>query len=171
LSGLAGRDRTPQATAVIGAAGSFAAISTLLGSPLLGAFLLMEASGLGGPTLGLVLVPGLVAAGVGSLVFIGLDSWTGLGTFSLALPDLPHVGHRPSPSSPGRWSSASSPPRWAPPFAGSPCGFGLTSSGACFWPRPWPAWPSLAWRSCTPGPAAMTSPTCCSPARTSSVPW
>jgi sporulation protein YlmC with PRC-barrel domain len=52
----------------------------------------MEASGLGGPTLGLVLVPGLVAAGVGSLVFVGLDSWTGLGTFSLALPDLPHVG-------------------------------------------------------------------------------
>jgi H+/Cl- antiporter ClcA len=77
---------------VVGAAGSFAAISTLLGSPLLGAFLLMEASGLGGPALGLVLVPGLVAAGVGSLVFVGLDSWTGLGTFSLALPDLPHAG-------------------------------------------------------------------------------
>ena len=90
--GLGGRPRPPQATAVVGAAGSFAAISTLLGSPLLGAFLLMEASGLAGPMLGLVLVPGLVAAGVGSLVFIGLDSWTGLGTFSLALPDLPQVG-------------------------------------------------------------------------------
>jgi chloride channel protein, CIC family len=76
----------------VGAAGSFAAISTLLGSPLLGAFLLMEASGLGGPALGVVLVPGLVAAGVGSLVFVGLDSWTGLGTFSLALPDLAHAG-------------------------------------------------------------------------------
>jgi len=74
---------------VVAAAGSFAAISTLLGSPLLGAFLLMEASGLGGPTLGLVLVPGLVAAGVGSLIFIGLDAWTGLGTYSLALPDVP----------------------------------------------------------------------------------
>ena len=37
-----------------GAAGSFAAISTLLGSPIIGAFLLMEASGLGGPVLGLV---------------------------------------------------------------------------------------------------------------------
>jgi H+/Cl- antiporter ClcA len=89
---MGGRQRPPRATAVVGAAGSFAAISTLLGSPLLGAFLLMEASGLGGPTLGLVLVPGLVAAGVGSLVFVGLDSWTGLGTFSLALPDLPKVG-------------------------------------------------------------------------------
>jgi H+/Cl- antiporter ClcA len=86
---LARRDAPAQATAVVAAAGSFAAISTLLGSPLLGAFLLMEASGLAGPTLGLVLVPGLVAAGVGSLIFVGLDNWTGLGTFSLALPDLP----------------------------------------------------------------------------------
>jgi H+/Cl- antiporter ClcA len=86
---LARHDAPAQATAVVAAAGSFAAISTLLGSPLLGAFLLMEASGLAGPTLGLVLVPGLLAAGVGSLIFIGLDAWTGLGTFSLALPDLP----------------------------------------------------------------------------------
>jgi H+/Cl- antiporter ClcA len=90
--GLGDRPRPPRATAVVGAAGSFAAISTLFGSPLLGAFLLMEASGLAGPMLGLVLVPGLVAAGVGSLVFIGLDSWSGLGTFSLALPDLPQAG-------------------------------------------------------------------------------
>lgn len=86
---LARREVPAQATAVVAAAGSFAAVSTLLGSPLLGSFLLMEASGLGGPTLGLVLVPGLVAAGIGSLIFIGLDAWTGLGTFSLALPDLP----------------------------------------------------------------------------------
>jgi H+/Cl- antiporter ClcA len=86
---LARRDPPAQALAVVAAAGSFAAISTLLGSPLLGAFLLMEASGLAGATLGLVLVPGLVAAGVGSLIFVGLDNWTGLGTFSLALPDVP----------------------------------------------------------------------------------
>jgi H+/Cl- antiporter ClcA len=79
-----------QAVRVLGATGSFAAISTLLGSPIIGAFLLMEASGLGGPMLGLVLVPGLLAAGIGSLIFIGLDSLTGLGTFSLAIPGLPH---------------------------------------------------------------------------------
>jgi hypothetical protein len=52
----------------------------------------MEVSGLGGPMLGLVLIPGLLAAGIGSLIFIGLDAWTGLGTFSLAIPGLPHVG-------------------------------------------------------------------------------
>ena len=89
---LVKRDAPPRTATVMAAAGTFAAISTLLGSPLLGAFLLMEASGLGGATLELVLVPGLLAAGVGSLVFIGLDAWTGLGTFSLAIPGLPHVG-------------------------------------------------------------------------------
>jgi H+/Cl- antiporter ClcA len=89
---LASRDAPPRTEAVIAAAGSFSAISTLFGSPLLAAFLLMEASGLGGPTMVLVLVPGLVAAGVGSLIFIGLDSWTGLGTFSLVIPDLPAAG-------------------------------------------------------------------------------
>jgi len=80
----------PQGVMVLGAAGSFAAISTLLGSPIAGGFLLMEASGLAGPTMGLILVPGLLASGVGALIFIGLDSLTGLGTFSLAIPNLPH---------------------------------------------------------------------------------
>ena len=78
-----------QGVQVLGGAGSFAAIATLLGSPITGAFLLMEASGLGGPTMDLVLVPGLLAAGVGALIFVGLDSLTGLGTFSLAIPHLP----------------------------------------------------------------------------------
>ena len=85
------RRATPeQAVRVLGATGSFAAISTLLGSPIVGAFLLMEASGLGGPMLGVVLLPGLLASGIGALIFIGLDSVTGLGTFSLAIPGLPH---------------------------------------------------------------------------------
>jgi H+/Cl- antiporter ClcA len=89
---LVKRDAPARTQTVVAAAGSFAAISTLLGSPLTGAFLLMEASGLGGSMMELVLVPGLLAAGVGSLVFVGLDAWTGLGTFSLAIPGLPHVG-------------------------------------------------------------------------------
>jgi hypothetical protein len=86
------RDAPARTQAVVAAAGSFAAISTLLGSPLTGAFLLMEASGLSGAILELVLVPGLLAAGVGSLVFLGLNAWTGFGTFSLAIPGLPPVG-------------------------------------------------------------------------------
>ncbi len=89
---LVKRDAPAMATVVIGGAGSFAAIATLLGSPLVGAFLLMEVVGLGGATMELVLLPGLLAAGVGSLVFVGLDHLTGYGTFSLNIPQIPHVG-------------------------------------------------------------------------------
>jgi H+/Cl- antiporter ClcA len=90
---LARRDMEPRAGAVIAATGSFAAISTVLGNPLAGAFLLLEASGLGGPTAMIVMLPGLVGAGVGSLIFLGLDSWTGYGTFSLVIPHLPPAPH------------------------------------------------------------------------------
>jgi H+/Cl- antiporter ClcA len=86
---LVKRDAPQTAVAVIGGAGSFAAISTLLGSPLAGAFLLMETAGLAGTMMGVVLLPGLLAAGIGALIFVGLDSWTGLGTFSLAIPNIP----------------------------------------------------------------------------------
>ena len=89
---LAARDAPDMAGAVIAAAGSFAAISTLMGSPLLGAFLLLEAAGLAGPMVGVVLLPGLLAAGIGSLIFIGLDDLTGLGTFSLTIPGVPEFG-------------------------------------------------------------------------------
>ena len=83
------RDAPAQAVAVIGGAGSFAAVSALLGNPLLGAFLLMEAIGLGGAAATLVLLPGLLAAGIGTLVFIGIGTTEGVGAFSLAVPNLP----------------------------------------------------------------------------------
>jgi chloride channel protein, CIC family len=86
---LVKRDAPQSAVGVIAAAGSFAAISTLLGSPITGAFLLMESAGLAGTVMGVVLLPGLLAAGIGALIFVGLDSWTGLGSFSLAIPDIP----------------------------------------------------------------------------------
>jgi H+/Cl- antiporter ClcA len=83
------RGSPKQAIAIIAATGSFAAISTLLGSPLVGAFLLMEVVGLAGVTATAVLVPGLLGAGIGALIFTGLGQLTGKGTFSLAIPDLP----------------------------------------------------------------------------------
>lgn len=91
---------------VVAAAGSFAAISTLFGSPLSGAFLLMEASGLGGSALQIVLLPGLLASGIGALIFVGLGSWTGLGSLSLTVSNPPHASSPPSRSSAGRWCSA-----------------------------------------------------------------
>ncbi|WP_328526521.1 chloride channel protein [Kribbella sp. NBC_00359] len=86
---LVKKDAPPMALTIMAAAGSFAAISTLLGSPVLGAFLIMEAASVGGATLSLVALPGLLASGVGALVFVGLDNWTGLGSFSLALTSVP----------------------------------------------------------------------------------
>jgi H+/Cl- antiporter ClcA len=86
---LSRKDSPPMASTIMASAGSFAAVSTLLGSPVLGAFLIMEAAGIGGATLSLLALPGLLASGIGALVFVGLDGWTGLGTFSLALPSVP----------------------------------------------------------------------------------
>ena len=86
---LVKKDAPPMALIVMASAGSFAAISTLLGSPILAAFLIMEAAGIGGATLSLVALPGLLASGIGALIFVGLDSCTGLGDFSLALTSVP----------------------------------------------------------------------------------
>ncbi len=86
---LVNKEAPPMALTIMASAGSFAAISTLLGSPLLGAFLIMEAAGIGGVTLSLVALPGLLSSGIGALVFVGLDNWTGLGSFSLAITSVP----------------------------------------------------------------------------------
>ena len=82
---LARRDAPPQVVTVVAAAGTFAAVSFLFQSPLLAAVLMIEVIGLGGPRLTLVLLPGLLAAGIGSLVSIGMGSWTGLSTSAYAL--------------------------------------------------------------------------------------
>jgi H+/Cl- antiporter ClcA len=81
--------RDPAAAPVIGGAGAFAAISAVLGSPLVGAVFMMEAVGLGGARLYALMLPGLLAAGIGSLTFTGLGEWTGLEIDTLAAPALP----------------------------------------------------------------------------------
>ena len=160
------RDMPAQAVAIIGATGSFAAVATLLGSPLLGAFLLMEASGLAGATASLVLVPGLLAAGIGALIFVGLDAATGLGSVSLAIPGLPSFA-RPDVAEFG-WALVIG---VAAALLGS--GYPVARpdvrtwverrwcSGPCWW-----GWRWRRWRSDTPRRPARTRPTCSSPART-----
>ena len=86
---LVKRDAPEQAVGLMAAAGSFAAVSSIFGSPVVGAVLVIEAAGLGGATLPLVLLPGLLAAGVGSLVFIGLGSLSGLSTAAWSLSPFP----------------------------------------------------------------------------------
>ena len=85
---LVKRDTPDQAVGVLAAAGSFAAISSIFGSPVIGAVIIIEAAGLGGATLPVVLLPGLMAAGIGSLVFLGMGSWSGLSTSDYALTPL-----------------------------------------------------------------------------------
>lgn len=78
----------PQAQNVLAAAGSFAAISTVFGSPVIGSIVMVEAVGLGGANLTVMLLPGLISAGIGSLVFIGMGAWTGLSMSAWALAPL-----------------------------------------------------------------------------------
>jgi H+/Cl- antiporter ClcA len=92
---LARRETAPQALVLIAAAGSFAALSFIFASPLIAAVILIEATGIGGARLPLVLVTGLLAAGIGSLVSIGMGSFTGLSSTAYALGalQLPKFGH------------------------------------------------------------------------------
>jgi hypothetical protein len=45
---------------------SFSALSFIFASPMIAAVILVEAAGIGGPGLPLIMVPGLLAAGIGS---------------------------------------------------------------------------------------------------------
>jgi H+/Cl- antiporter ClcA len=87
IGGLARLDE--RATTVVGTAGSFSAISALFGGPIVAGMLMVE-GGLGfGAALIPILLPGLVAAGIGYLIFVGLGDWGGLNAPGLVVPELP----------------------------------------------------------------------------------
>ena len=67
----------------------------MFASPLIAAVILIEATAIGGARQRLVLLPGLLAAGIGTLVSIGMGSFTGLSSRDYALGPLPlpHFGH------------------------------------------------------------------------------
>ncbi|WP_405765926.1 chloride channel protein [Actinacidiphila glaucinigra] len=81
----------PQSNALVGAAGSAAAIATIFGNPVVAGVLLMEVAGVGGPQLFAVMLPALLASGVGDIVFTGFGRWTGLKTshLDIGLPRPP----------------------------------------------------------------------------------
>jgi H+/Cl- antiporter ClcA len=89
------RDTPPQVLTIVAASGAFAALSFLFASPLIAAIIVIEATGLGGAKLPLVVLPGLLAAGIGSLLEIGMGSWTGLNVSHIRLDPvtLPPFGH------------------------------------------------------------------------------
>jgi H+/Cl- antiporter ClcA len=84
---------TKESSVILGAAGAASALSAIFGNPLVGAVILMEVAGVGGSTLFTIMLPALLASGVGALVFTGFGRWTGLGTGSLAigLPSPPSL--------------------------------------------------------------------------------
>jgi chloride channel protein, CIC family len=85
---LSRRDVPPQALQIIGMAGALSALSFIFESPLIAAVILVEATAIGGTRLRLVLLPGLLAAGIGTLVSVGMGSFTGLSTSAYALGPL-----------------------------------------------------------------------------------
>jgi chloride channel protein, CIC family len=90
------RDAPDNVVMVMSAAGSFASLAMVFSSPVISAVILIEGAGLGGPTLPLIVLPGLLAAGIGSLVYLGMGYITGLSTSAyaispLALPQMPHL--------------------------------------------------------------------------------
>jgi H+/Cl- antiporter ClcA len=87
IAGLARADG--RGTTILGTAGSFSAISALFGGPVVAGMLMVEGSlGMGAAVLPLLL-PGLVAAAIGYLIFVGLGDWSGLDAPGLVVPDLP----------------------------------------------------------------------------------
>ena len=73
---------------LMAATGSAAAVSVIFGSPLVAAVMFLEVVGLARRQTMLIVLPCLVASGVGALVFTGLGEWTGLEIGALAIPDL-----------------------------------------------------------------------------------
>ncbi|WP_432197289.1 chloride channel protein [Streptomyces sp. bgisy027] len=76
---------TQQSTPLLAAAGAASALPAIFGNPLIGAVILIEVAGVGGPQLFAVMLPALLASGIGSLVFTGFGRWTGLSTGSLSV--------------------------------------------------------------------------------------
>jgi H+/Cl- antiporter ClcA len=73
---------------VIAVAGSCASFSMVFRSALVSTVIILEATAVGGPMLTFVLLPGLLAAGVGSVVYLGLGSLTGLSVDAYAVYPL-----------------------------------------------------------------------------------
>jgi H+/Cl- antiporter ClcA len=82
-------DIDPAHHKILAMAGAFSAISALFGGPLAAGILLIEAGiGLGNMLIPL-LIPGLVAAAIGYLIFTGFGDWGGIEQATLSVPGLP----------------------------------------------------------------------------------
>jgi len=79
--------------AVLATAGSMSAVSAVFGGPLVAGVLMVDAGvGLGAMLIPM-LIPGLVAAAIGYLLFTGLGNWAGIQETLLTVPGLPAYTH------------------------------------------------------------------------------
>jgi H+/Cl- antiporter ClcA len=85
---LVQKEAPDQALMVMSAAGSCAAFAMVFRSPLVSAIVILEALGLSGPLVPVVLLPCLIGAGIGSVVYLGLGYITGLSVDAYALYPL-----------------------------------------------------------------------------------
>jgi H+/Cl- antiporter ClcA len=92
---LVKKDAPQQVHMVIAIAGSCASFSMVFRSALISTVIILEGAAVGGPMLTYVLLPGLLAAGVGSVVYLGLGSLTGLSVDAYAVfpLELPPMGN------------------------------------------------------------------------------
>lgn len=74
-----------EAQKLMATSGGFASLSMVFSNPLIAAIVVFEAAGVGGVMAPLLILPGLVAAGIGSLVYLGMGQMTGLSTDAFAL--------------------------------------------------------------------------------------
>ena len=82
-------DLPPRESTVLATAGSFAAIATIFGGPIPAGVIMVEAGISMGVALIPALIPGVVAAAVGYLIFTGFGEWGGLKETVLHVPGLP----------------------------------------------------------------------------------
>ncbi len=82
-------DIDPAHHKILAMAGAFSAISALFGGPISAGILLIEASLGMGKLLIPLIIPGLVAAAIGFLIFTGFGDWGGLEETTLSVPGLP----------------------------------------------------------------------------------
>lgn len=78
---------------VLMVSGAVAAITMILGNPMISAVLVLEAAVLkgspGGKKVMLAMLPVLIAMGFGYLIQVGVGDWSGVGQSQLAVPGLP----------------------------------------------------------------------------------
>ena len=78
------KDAPEQTQSVVAASGGFASLAMVFSNPIVAAIITIEAMGIGGAMAPVLVLPGLLAAGIGSIIYFGLGQLSGLSTSAYA---------------------------------------------------------------------------------------